>query len=103
MVEIFDEPGRKWKGVCDDGAEDENLGWGTEEAQVACRQLGYSGGIPITEIDGTTSPPIYFLLDGVKCDGAEEKLLDCEHAERGIHDCTSLEYAGVFCDGPDSN
>ncbi len=103
MVEIFDEPGRKWKGVCDDGAEDENLGWGTEEAQVACRQLGYSGGIPITEIDGTTSPPTYFLLDGVECDGTEEKLLDCEHAERGIHDCTSLEYAGVFCDDPDSN
>ena len=102
MVEILDEPSRKWKGVCDDGADDENLGWGTEEAQVACRQLGYSGGIPITEIDGTTSPPTYFLLDGVECDGTEEKLLDCEHAQRGVHDCTSLEYAGVFCDDPDS-
>ena len=100
IVEIFDEPSKKWKGICDDGADDENLGWGTEEAQVACRQLGFAGGTPITQINGTTSPPIYYLLDEVECDGTEDKLLDCDHAERGIHDCTTLEYAGVFCDDP---
>ena len=100
IVEIFDEPSKKWKGICDDGADDENLGWGTEEAQVVCRQLGFAGGTPITQINGTTSPPIYYLLDEVECDGTEDKLLDCDHAERGIHDCTTLEYAGVFCDDP---
>ena len=103
MVEIYDEPSKKWKGVCDDGAGDENVGWGTEEAQVVCRQLEFAGGTPITQINGTTYPPIYYLLDEVVCDGTEAKLLDCEHAERGIHDCTSVEYAGVFCDDPDAD
>ncbi len=101
LVEIYDEPSKKWKGVCDDGAGDENLGWGTEESQVVCRQLDFAGGTPITQINGATYPPIYFLLDEVVCDGTEDKLLDCEHAERGTHDCTSTEYAGVFCDDPD--
>lgn len=103
LVEIYDEPSKKWKGVCDDGADNENLGWGTEEAQVVCRQLGFAGGTPITQINGATYPPIYFLLDEVVCDGTEDKLLDCEHAERGTHDCTSTEYAGVFCDDPDAD
>ena len=101
LVEIYDEPSKKWKGVCDDGADNEDLGWGTEESQVVCRQLGFDGGTPITRINGATYPPIYFLLDEVVCDGTENKLLDCEHAERGTHDCTSTEYAGVFCDDPD--
>lgn len=104
MVEIYDEPSKKWKGVCDDGAGDENLGWGEEEAQVVCRQLSFSGGTPITQISGTNIyPPIYFLLDEVECDGTEDKLLDCDHAERGTHDCISTEYAGVFCDDPDAD
>ena len=103
MVEIYDEPSKKWKGVCDDGAGDENLGWGTEESEVACRQLGFAGGAPITRINGITYPPIYFLLDEVVCDGTEDKLLDCDHAERGVHDCTATEYAGVFCDDPDDS
>ena len=101
MVEIYDEPSKKWKGVCDDGAGNENQGWGTEEAEVVCRQLEFAGGTPITQINGTTYPPIYYLLDEVVCDGTEAKLLDCDHAERGTHDCTSTEYAGVFCDDPD--
>ena len=104
MVEVYDEPSKKWKGVCDDGAGDENLGWGEEEAQVVCRQLSFSGGTPITQISGTNIyPPIYFLLDEVVCDGTEDKLLDCDHAERGTHDCISTEYAGVFCDDPDAD
>ena len=103
LVEIYDEPSKKWKGVCDDGPDDENLGWGTEEAQVVCRQLGLAGGIPITRINGAVYPPIYFLLDEVECDGAEDRLLDCDHAERGIHDCISTEYAGVFCEDPDAD
>ena len=104
MVEIYDEPSKRWKGVCDDGAGNENLGWGTEESEVVCRQLGFAGGISITQIyGGDIYPPIYFLLDGVVCDGTEDKLLDCEHAERGTHDCTTLEYAGVFCDDPDAD
>ena len=100
LVEIFDEPSKKWKGVCDDGEGDENLGWDAKEAQVVCRQLGFEGGTPITQINGTTYPPIYFLLDEVVCDGTETKLLDCDHATRGTHDCTSQEYAGVSCEEP---
>jgi hypothetical protein len=93
MLEIFDKQKKRWKGVCDDG-------WGTEEAQVACSQLGFSGNTPKTDIIRTGWPPLLFLLDEVDCDGTEETLLDCDHAERGVNDCVAWEYAGVSCEAP---
>ncbi len=93
MLEIFDKQKKRWKGVCDDG-------WGTEEAQVACSQLGFSGNTPETDIIRTGWPLLLFLLDEVDCDGTEETLLDCDHAKRGVNDCVAWEYAGVSCEAP---
>ena len=93
MLEIFDARKKRWKGICDDG-------WGTEEAQVACSQLEFSGNTPKTGIIRTGWPPLLFLLDEVDCDGTEETLLDCDHAKRGVNDCVAWEYAGVACEAP---
>lgn len=91
MLEIFDNVTKQWKGICDDG-------WGAEEAEVACRQLGLSGGAAETNIIRIGLPPLFFLLDDVDCDGTETMLFECEHAEFGVSDCTSWEYAGVTCE-----
>ena len=39
------------------------------------------------------------LLDKVLCTGAESRLVDCQHAGYGIHNCFATEVAGVSCPG----
>lgn len=90
MLEIFDNETKRWKGICDDG-------WGAREAEVACRQLGLSGGTAETNIIRIGLPPLLFLLDDVNCDGTETTLFDCGHAGFGVSNCASWEYAGVTC------
>ena len=80
-----------WGTVCDDF-------WGTPDAQVACRQLGFSptgaaiatgSAVP----DGTGS----IHLDNVQCVGTEERLIDCPRNALGSHNCVHSEDAGVTC------
>lgn len=37
------------------------------------------------------------LLDDVICIGNEERLLDCDASDIGVHDCTHRGDAGVVC------
>lgn len=91
LLQIFDDQSKRWRGVCDDN-------WDDNDAGVACRQLGYSsGGTADGEIIWVGYPPLLYLLDEVDCDGTEDTLLECDHAGRGVHDCTTWEYAGVTC------
>ena len=80
-----------WGTVCDDL-------WGTVDAQVACRQLGFSttgataltlGAVP----DGTGQ----IWLDNVQCRGTETRLIDCPANPLGQHNCVHAEDAGVRC------
>ena len=102
-----------WGTVCDDL-------WGTHDAQVVCRQLGYaSNGTnfftrqvwlaapPLSTIHtigavahtnahfGPGTGPIF--LDNVRCTGSESNLLQCAHAS--INNCNHQEDAGVTCPG----
>lgn len=91
LLQIFDEQSKRWKGVCDDN-------WDDQDAGVACRQIGHSaGGTADGEIIWLGYPPLLYLLDEVGCEGTENTLLECDHAGRGVHDCTTSEYAGVTC------
>ncbi len=91
LLQIFDDESKRWKGICDDN-------WDDKDAGVACRQLGYSAeGTADGEIIWLGYPTLLYLLDEVGCDGTENTLLECDHAGRGVHDCTSWEYAGVTC------
>ena len=95
-VEIYDDPDEdgagEWKGICDDG-------WDQEEATVVCNNLEIGNSfVPYTGLNAPTDRRLLFLLDDVVCDGNEESLLDCDHAGRGLNDCSNLnEYAGVAC------
>ena len=77
------------KPVCDDN-------WTLINADVACKQLGWAGAVTMTKESrfGVTSPN--FAMDQVRCDGTEERLVDCRHTKQD--DCGAGEAAGAICD-----
>ncbi|XP_071839533.1 scavenger receptor cysteine-rich domain-containing protein DMBT1-like isoform X3 [Apostichopus japonicus] len=79
-----------WGTVCDDE-------WDIHDADVVCRQLGYSGGESALGFAyfGEGITPI--LLDNVQCNGNEKSLNDCVKNDIGVHDCAHREDAGVIC------
>ena len=77
------------KPICDDG-------WDIEAAHVACRQLGFSRALQVTQSNQATSDE--FSLDEVRCRGNESSLLDCGHLVQKKENCNSGEAAGVVCD-----
>ncbi|XP_071476063.1 scavenger receptor cysteine-rich domain-containing protein DMBT1-like [Diadema antillarum] len=88
-VEIFN--GFEWGTVCDDF-------WDDDDAQVVCRQLGYSitGATALTSAYyGQGSGSIF--LDNVECDGLESLLTNCSHNGWGSNDCGHHEDAAVDC------
>ncbi|GAB1602923.1 atrial natriuretic peptide-converting enzyme-like isoform X1, partial [Argonauta hians] len=79
-----------WGYVCDDD-------WDIEDANVACKQLGFSRGAEIAltnskhgEVDSKD-----FLMDNTKCSGEEKALQYCPYDIE--HDCSGSEAAGVIC------
>ncbi|PIK52969.1 putative deleted in malignant brain tumors 1 protein-like isoform X4 [Apostichopus japonicus] len=87
-VEVFVDG--VWGTVCDDE-------WDIHDADVVCRQLGYSGGesAPGFAYFGEGITPI--LLDNVQCNGNENSLNDCVKNDIGVHNCAHSEDAGVVC------
>ena len=80
-----------WGTVCDDS-------WGTPEATVACRQLGFSatGAQALTAFDVREGTG-FIWLDEVNCAGSEIKLIDCPANPLGSHNCRHSKDAGVNC------
>ena len=82
-----------WGTVCDEG-------WDRDDANVACRQLGFEtdSAIPTRGAyfgKGRADRPI--LLSQVKCDN-EAELLDCVNSGTN-HNCLHSQDAGVICHG----
>ena len=87
-VEIYYQG--SWGTVCNDL-------WDDTDAEVVCRQLGYTLGTALTNPlhYGEGTGPI--LLDDVRCTGEEERLSECPTGEWGINNCLHHEDAGVIC------
>ena len=83
----------QWGTVCDDY-------WDKNDADVACRQLGY--GNAIRALQGRRVPDGIgkIWLDDVRCIGNEQNLFNCSHSGWGRHNCGHSEDAGVECSIP---
>jgi len=79
-----------WGTVCDDG-------FGISDANVACRQLGYSNAEAVLLINQVQSGTGPILLDDLGCVGTEARLVDCPSRSFGSHNCSHFEDAGVRC------
>uniref|UniRef100_A0A3P8TNZ3 Neurotrypsin n=1 Tax=Amphiprion percula TaxID=161767 RepID=A0A3P8TNZ3_AMPPE len=81
----------QWGTVCDDG-------WTDHDAEVVCRQLGFSGVAKarVMAYFGEGTGPIH--VDNVRCSGEERSLADCIKQVPGTHNCRHSEDAGVICD-----
>jgi len=81
------------KPVCDDG-------WDDNDAEVVCRELGFSGGYATTESKyGDVNLERQSCFDDVRCNGYESSLVDCRH--ESYDDCGDSEGAGVVCYEPE--
>ncbi|KAJ8321216.1 hypothetical protein KUTeg_001228 [Tegillarca granosa] len=89
-VEVYHEG--EWGTICDDY-------WGTEDANVICRMLGYrdGGDALIESAFGQGSGRIW--LDNVQCRGNETDIGQCGSNGWGNEDCGHAEDAGVRCRG----
>ena len=79
-----------WGTVCDDY-------WDINDANVACRHLGFSGATlaPTSAAYGQGYGPI--LRDHIKCSGNEASLLHCPYEQIGTNHCSHSEDASVIC------
>ena len=81
----------EWGTVCDDF-------WGTADAQVACRQLGYSAtGATVLSASDIPDGTGQIWMDNVDCVGTESSLFNCSTNNLGSHNCEHYEDAGVAC------
>ena len=87
-VEVYHN--RQWHTVCDDT-------WDISDANVACRQLGFTGATsaPTSAAYGQGSGPI--LTGHTHCSGTESSLLNCKTDPQGPGHCSHAEDSGAVC------
>jgi len=84
----------KWAGVCHTSWPEDFI----PAAQVACRQLGYGGGVVRSRSFFGTSPAPAALAD-LDCDGTEAGLAACSFSGPAGTSCTEEDGVGIACTG----
>ncbi|KAJ8027024.1 Neurotrypsin [Holothuria leucospilota] len=77
-----------WGTVCDEG-------WNIKDANVVCRQLGFSEAVSASREAYWEEGDSPILMSNVHCQGNEHSLLACASTKR--HSCTHEQDAGVTC------
>jgi len=87
-LEVF--YGDVWGTVCDDGFD-------ARDANVACRQLGFSGASSFSSDDNHGDSTMPTWMDDVDCRGSESRLDQCRHNGWGSENCGHNEDISVVC------
>ena len=89
ILQATNDNGLTWKSVCDDSFD-------INAAQVACRDMGYSGSV-LSFTVGVYASESDFGWDELRCRGDEMALSDCRHQAWGMHDCGGAEHVALVC------
>ena len=87
-VEIYEHG--VWGTVCDDY-------WDMNDANVACRELGYTSAASTHKKATYGQGAGYILRDHINCQGSETSLVNCPHEKFSPNHCSHSEDAGVIC------
>ncbi|XP_061179220.1 CAP-Gly domain-containing linker protein 1-like [Saccostrea echinata] len=79
-----------WGTICDDN-------WGSSDARVVCRMLGYSGSYTAYSNARYGQGVGQIWMDEVGCSGSESSIFSCRNNGWGVHDCSHGEDASVKC------
>jgi deleted-in-malignant-brain-tumors protein 1 len=79
-----------WTTLCDQT-------WDLIDAQVACRELGYSPYGAIPTHDCYTEGQLSFGITSLNCTGNETNLINCSHSNPSLYNCRSHNDAGLVC------
>ncbi|XP_062569350.1 neurotrypsin-like, partial [Saccostrea cucullata] len=79
----------KWGAVCDSD-------WNQNDAKVACRSLGYSGG-GLSAAANIYGGNEQIWLDEINCNGNEKSLVECSQSVITLRSCNVRRIAGVIC------
>ncbi|XP_033124705.1 deleted in malignant brain tumors 1 protein-like [Anneissia japonica] len=75
--------------------------WNNYNAQVVCRQLGFTDGVLIDNvINRYPSSSGDIFLSNITCDGSESAIVDCKHNDWSDNDCSHTKDVNVFCKVP---
>ena len=89
-LEVF--YGGVWGTICSEG-------WDFDDADVACRQLGFRGAFMLLGNDVVPEGVGVVWLEGVGCHGNESRLAECELSGWGVTQCDHTHDVGIICDG----
>lgn len=89
-VEVYHEG--TWGTVCDDGFD-------ITDANVICRQLGYSSANASHCCAHFTHGVGAIHIDDLACSGLESRISECPNRGWGEHNCAHTEDASVTCNG----
>ncbi|KAL9964916.1 hypothetical protein ACROYT_G028629 [Oculina patagonica] len=90
LVQVYHN--NTWGWVCDDQ-------WDKRDADVICRELGYTGGSAVQSgaVNGHGNETVW--LNNVQCSGNESSIFSCSHDGWKFHSCINSRRAGVKCLG----
>ena len=83
--------GGVWGTIC-------GIGWDLDDADVACRQLGFRGVLMLLGNDMIPVGEGVVWLEGVGCHGNESRLSECVLSGWGLSQCDHDQDIGITCE-----